>query len=63
MKKEKFSHPGKLSDQWRDQSQQRGALESMTKEARVLSGGKAVSLNEWHSENWKAVCKRMKLEH
>ena len=34
----------------------------MTKEARIYSGEEAV-FNKWFWENWRATCKRMKLEH
>ena len=36
---------------------------SLTKEARIYNGEKAISLTRENWENWSTTCKRMKLEH
>jgi len=36
---------------------------SLTKEARIYNGEKAISLTSGAEKNWSTTCKRMKLEH
>ena len=36
---------------------------SLTKEASIYSGKKAISLTSGAGKNWSTTCKRMKLEH
>ena len=35
----------------------------LTKEAKIYNGAKISLFNKWCWEKWRAMCKRMKLEH